>query len=131
MSAGEKLQKAAEKVFKKLGTQDGSVSFVTTSVVPGTAYGMSYQSSSTVTVNVAQGLKISRANRWDAISNEAVNVGDLVLTVPGHLFTEATLDTCNIQYGGQTYKVISYNPTSIISGLPVKWRVIAGIRGNG
>jgi hypothetical protein len=127
---GGKLQKVAEKVYKKLQTQDAPVYFDFKNVTAPSKIGLPYASASLTTITVASGLKLGSATNWDAVSNDGVAVGDLTLTVPCHLLPEAHLQGCTIRYKADKFRIASWQPSSIVGGKPVKWRIICKRFGN-
>lgn len=126
MALGQKLQTTAERVNKKLGKQGGSITFRIITEVPGLHALDSPTITNTDTV-VADGISVSWVNIRQLDKGGQLEVGDLRLIVPGHLVAEATLRTRGLYviYKSQTFSVIQANPTKLISGVPVKWEVLA------
>ncbi len=127
MSLGSKLQNVHKKVNTKLGVQDAVVIFRKHTVIPAADFGKSYVSSTPVDITIHAGIKIERVKAYET-DGGTIQVGDLKLTIPTNLITEAQLDGVEVVYNGQTYSILTRFPTEIYSGVAVQWRVIARLK---
>jgi hypothetical protein len=127
MSLGAKLQAVHSKVNTKLGTQDASMTFRKKTTVRNTELGRPHTSVTNSDVVIAAGIKVERVKAYETDAGGTIQIGDLKLTIPGGLITEAQLTGAEIIYSGQTYSIKAMHPTEILSGVAVNWRVIAGL----
>ncbi len=125
MSLGEKLQKAYEKVNKKLGTQDGPVDITIKTHTAAAEFGRAHTATSETTVSISEGLKIERMKSYEIAPSGPWRQDDIKLIIPGNLVTEDQLDQAVIEYGDKTYSIAGKFPTEIYGGVVVQWRVIA------
>jgi hypothetical protein len=124
MSTGEKLQQVAEKVATKLGKQDAPITFRL--VAKGSKAHVA--AAPTVTnddLTISSGLSIGFVTAYEVRQPGVLEVGDLRLLIPGHKVTEARLRACEIVYRSERWSIVNYSPTKLISGVPVKWQVLA------
>lgn len=124
MPLGQKLQNAYKKVNTKLGTQDGTVIIRRKTTVQGD-FGTAYSSASNSDVTINAGLKLSRLKANELDRQGMFKVGDLKITIPGNLVTEAQLEDAELIYKGSAYFVVQCGLSEIYSGVIVNWIVIA------
>ncbi len=120
----EALQEVYQTVNTELGTQDGSVTFQTRTVVENNTFGLPDTSTTNNDVSIATGLKISKVKTRELDPGGKVQVDDLKIEVPANLLAEAQLKDSDILYNGKTYTLITYSPLEILSSVPVRWQVI-------
>lgn len=123
MGLGDKLQAVHEKVYTKLGTQEGDVVFVKQTVTKG-EIGQPYASQSSTSVTLTEGVMVSRVNNHSIREGSIFQLDDLILKVPGNLITEAQLTDSKCTYNGQTYSIVSKKPVEIYSGVVTQWEII-------
>lgn len=126
MSLGTKLQTVSQKVNTKMGLQDADVTFRIASKAARANIG----ETRTVTNDdlvISSGLKIRTISDFQIKAPGQMEAGDLSIEIPGNLITEARLkdEACEILYKSERWSIYRVTPAKFVSGVAVKWRVLA------
>jgi hypothetical protein len=132
MALGDKLQTLASKLYTKFGTQQGTVVIRNTAKTKGSS-GIAgpYASAINTDITLASGVSVSFANEYKVSSAGTVQVGDLLMTIPGDKVTAAQLKNAKIIYpftnqaADPRYDVKSFRPSQILNGVVTVWRIVA------
>lgn len=127
MSLAGKLQNAYEKVHKKLGMQDGDITFRKVQTSQSTEFGLPYAASSHSEVVISEGVKVSRLKAYEVDPAGLFQVNDLKLIIPASLINENQVDGSKLIYNGKTHSIKSFKPSNIYSGEAINWEIIARV----
>lgn len=127
MSLGEKLQAAAEKVYTKLGTQEGIITFRRFEGQESDVFGLPHQNVNVEEVAIAEGCKVDRVKAFEANEGAGLRMGDLKLFVPGHLLTEDQLNGGVVDYLDKRHIILNYRANAVFSSVVVEWVVYARV----
>lgn len=126
MSTGQKLQAAAAKVNAKLGMQDGPIIFRLITI----GERAHVAAAPTVTnddLTISTGIKLSYVEDRHVQVPGQMEAGDLRLEIPGNLIEESRIKNPKLEivYKNDRWSPYRALPTKFISGVPVKWLVLA------